>query len=192
MKKIVAVTLASFISTPVLAGSLAEPVVEPVIAPVTVAPVVGNDWSGFYAGGQLGYGDVSGPEDLGGSGAIGGAHIGYNHDFGGWVLGGELDANAANIGLGGGVDFDRLMHAKLRLGADMGNTLLYVAGGVAYADIGDMSDRGYFGGVGLDYDLGNSWIVGGEVLYHEFKDFDGNDGLNFDATTLNAKVSFRF
>ena len=43
----------------IFAGGLAEPVAEPVIAaPVVMAPV-SADWTGFYAGAQVGYGDVS-------------------------------------------------------------------------------------------------------------------------------------
>ena len=45
----------------VSAGGMSEPVAAPAPAPVPVAPapvMMGNDWTGFYAGGQLGYGQL--------------------------------------------------------------------------------------------------------------------------------------
>ena len=43
----------------------------------------------------------------------------------------------------------------------------------------------------MTYDLGNRWTVGGEVLQHRFSDFDGA-GIDLDATTVTARVGFRF
>ena len=46
-------------------------------------------------------------------------------------------------------------------------------------------------GLGFDYAVNDRWTVGGEVLQHQFDDFDAT-GNDFDATTLKAKVGLRF
>lgn len=107
-------SIALIAATPALAGGYEPPVVEqPIIAPVVEkAP---STWTGFYVGGQLGYGRTSGitiphseeipvpssiplglPYDnlefskL--DGGLGGIHAGYLSELGNqWVIGGELD-----------------------------------------------------------------------------------------------------
>lgn len=196
------------------AGSLAEPVVTP---PVLAPEIVSADWTGAYAGIQLGYGnlnvanqidrdgdgDVDAADEtfafgggLDGDGAIGGAHIGYMHDFGNFVAGGELDYNAANIDIGTIGELDSVALAKLKLGYDMGQTLVYGVLGAAKADINvggtDFSENGYVAGFGVDYLVSENVVLGGEVLYHDFgDDFDGLD-LSADATTVQVKMSYKF
>ncbi|GAA6178206.1 outer membrane protein [Sulfitobacter pacificus] len=197
-----------------LAGSLAEPVVTP---PVLAPEIVSADWTGAYVGIQLGYGnlnvanqidrdgdgDVDAADEtfafgggLDGDGAIGGAHIGYMHDFGNFVAGGELDYNAANIDIGTIGELDSVARAKLKLGYDMGQTLVYGVLGAAKADINvggtDFSENGYVAGFGVDYLVSENVVLGGEVLYHDFgDDFDGLD-LSADATTVQVKMSYKF
>jgi hypothetical protein len=43
---------------PALAGGVAEPAPMPAVIPAAPAPVAGADWTGFYAGAQIEYGDV--------------------------------------------------------------------------------------------------------------------------------------
>lgn len=100
------------------AGNIQPVAVEPVIAPAPMPVYQSPDWSGFYAGGQLGYADVSGsgtyednpatsPQPFGfdanGDGFIGGITIGYDHDFGDWVAGVGADYDWTDISLGDGV-----------------------------------------------------------------------------------------
>ncbi len=182
----------------VSAGGLAEPVEAP--APVVVAPapvMMSSDWTGFYAGGQLGYGRVEADaltedaEDL-----TYGIHAGYLYDFGSWVLGGELDLDGTEISQDG-VDVDTITRAKLRLGYDAGDFLPYVTGGVAQLrtssddDAFDGDDTGGFAGLGLEYRVSPSIRVGGEVLQHQFEDYN-DSGEDIDATTIAARVSFQF
>lgn len=189
--------VAGFAALPAVAGGLAQPEPEPVIAAPPPAASPDGDWGGFYAGAQIGYADVdSNGAGLDGDGIIGGVHGGYRWDFGRTVLGGEIDIDAADVDLGGNVGkLDSVARLKLLLGADLGRTLLYATAGVAYAEASvgaaDLSDNGYFGGIGLDYALGGNWTVGGEVLVHRFDDFD-DSGVDLDATTVKAKVSYRF
>jgi len=147
-----------------------------------------QDWTGGYVGAQLGYGDVSGFAS--GDGLLGGVHAGYNYDFGAWVLGGELDYDFANIDVTGGT-LDDVARAKLRAGVDLGSSLLYATAGYAHAGTSLGNDSGYFAGIGLSYALSNTLMLSGEVLEHRFNDF-GGPGADLDATTLTARISYRF
>lgn len=190
--------ITAFAAIPALAGGLAQPEPDPVVAAPPPAPArADGDWGGFYAGAQLGYADVdSNGAGLDGDGIIGGVHGGYRWDLGGTVLGAEIDFDAADVDLGGDIgNLDSVARLKLLAGADLGRALVYATAGVAYADAtvggADLSDNGYFGGVGVDYALSEQWTVGGEVLFHRFDDFD-DSGVDLDATTVKAKVSYRF
>jgi opacity protein-like surface antigen len=181
------------------AGGLSEPIetVTPTPVPV-VAPVMQKgDWTGFYAGGQIGYGSVESDvvtDDI--EGATYGVHAGYLHDFGSWVVGAELDIDGADAESSTyNVEIDSIARAKLRVGYDAGKWLPYVTAGVAQADVNfagtDLSDTGSFAGLGAEYRVTDSIRVGGEVLQHQFDDFDGT-GFDFDSTTAAARVSFQF
>ena len=182
------------------AGGLAEPVVAaapaPVPAPVVVAPT-GRDWTGFYAGGSLGYGsvDVDGIDgDF--NGMTYGGHAGYNYDFGSYVVGAELDGALTNDfeNDGAGLELDQVLRAKLRAGYDAGIFLPYVAAGWAQATVGtagdDLKDDGYFYGFGVDYAVSDAITVGGELLRHEFEDFDGVADVTADTAALRVSYNF--
>ena len=156
MKLFAAVLTATALAAPAFAGGLNEPEPQPVIVePVFVAPTA--DWSGFYAGAQLGYADLdSNGAGLDGNGTLGGVHAGYRWDLGTTVLGIEGDYDSASVDLGGTTGtLDNVARLKLIAGADLGSTLLYATGGVAYADatVGGvgLSDNGYFLGAGIGY-----------------------------------------
>lgn len=181
---------------PALAGGLAQPVMEPVVeaAPAPVEVSSGGDWTGFHAGLQLGYGSAKN----GGSsqeGGLYGLRAGYDHDFGNWVLGGALDWNKADIGLNATDNLDSIARLGVRAGVDLGRTLVYATAGAARAEVDqagtNVSDNGYFGGVGLDYAVNDRWTVGGEVLTHRFEDFGGGT-TSLSATTAGVNVGMRF
>lgn len=180
------------------AGGMAEPVtVSAPIAPAPAPVVMSSDWTGFYAGGQLGYGLIESDaltddgEDL-----TYGAHAGYLHDFGSVVLGGELDIDGTEIEQDG-VEVDAITRAKLRIGYDAGDFLPYLTGGIAQlqtsSDVSafDGDDTGGFVGLGFDYRVSPTIRVGGEVLQHQFEDYN-DSGEDIDATTVAARVSFQF
>lgn len=183
---------------PAFAGGLTAPIEEPVVyaepAPV-LAPSA--DWGGGYVGAQVGFGDVnSNGAGLDGNGAIGGVHAGYLMDFGQFVTGAELSYDSSNIDLGGAGDtLDSVARLKLIGGYDLGRTLVYGSAGVARASAtvggADLSDNGYFVGLGADYALTDQWTLGGEVMAHRFNDFAGT-GVKLEATTVQAKIAYRF
>lgn len=199
MKTIAAMIATVTLTAPAFAGGPVAVAEEPAVVPAAepyVAP--GIDWSGAYVGAQLGYGDVnSNGAGLDGNGMLGGVHAGYRWDLGNWVAGGELSWDKASIDLGtaAGDQLDSVAALKLMAGREIGNSLVYGTLGAAQAkaSVGgaDQSDSGMVYGLGFDYAVNDRWTVGGEVLQHQFNDFDGT-GNDFDATTIKAKVGLQF
>lgn len=186
------------LSAPAFAGGLTEPVLAPpVAAPVIIAAPTRRsaDWTGFYAGAQLGYGQLTadGIEDA--DGVTYGVHAGYLYDLGNVVLGGELDYDMTEIGfVAPAVDLNSVARLKLRVGYDAGRFLPYVVAGAARADVSgalDGTSDGAFAGVGVDYQLSDSFRVGGEVLAHQFDDLVSS-GINAEATTISLRASYNF
>ena len=186
-------------AAPAFAGGFAEPIATPpVAAPVIIAAPapMSADWTGFYAGAQLGYGQlksdaiVDEPKDL-----LYGVHAGYLYDLGSIVLGAELDYDMTNIGFAApAVDLDSVARFKLRAGYDAGAFQPYLTAGVAQATVSgalDGTSDGQFAGLGVDYQLSNNFRVGGEVLAHQFDDLV-NSGVNVKATTLTLRASYNF
>lgn len=193
MKRITTSTLAvlALTSTHALAGS-ADP--APVEAPVAVpAPVVsyGGDWTGGYVGLGLGNLDVDGSGTADGDDISYGIHGGYDYDFGRYVLGGEVEFDAADINLGGAATVDSVTRLKLRGGYDLGRTLIYATVGAARVDTSLGDDTGAFGGVGIAYQVNDRFYVGGEVLEHRFENIGGS-GVNADATSVSLRGGIRF
>ena len=191
--------LATFaLAAPAFAGGMDEPIITPAPAPMPAPmPVASSDWSGFYAGGSLGYGDVTGSATLGDdvNGVTYGIHGGYLYDLGNYVVGGELEFEGGNITDDvAGLDVDSVARLKFRAGYDAGQWLPYVTIGAAQLTTSgaiDDNDTGAFYGIGADYQVSDRMRVGAEVLQHEFDNFAGS-GIDVDATTLAARVSFQF
>lgn len=184
-----AATAGSLIAAPALAGSMSPPPADPV--PVAPAPIVmpSTDWTGGFGGVQLGYGDLElapGEDD----GVVYGGQLGYDYDFGNFVLGGEFDFIGTDISIGT-TSVDSLMRLKARLGFDVGNALIYGVAGGARADTAIGDDTGWVAGIGAEYRVYNNVTVGGEYLYHSFDDFAGS-GSDLKGSTIAAKVNYRF
>lgn len=184
---------ASLAAAPALAGSpvLADP--EPAL-PAAVAPAPASpDWTGGYAGVQLGYANVdTNVPGVDGDDVIGGLTAGYDYDFGQWVLGAGLDYDFADINLNNAASVENVWRAKLRAGYKVGNGLAYATGGYANADTDTLgSDDGYFIGAGYEHMVSQNFSVGGEVLYHEFDNFNSS-GIDVEATTAQIRGTFRF
>ncbi len=155
-----------------------------------------GEWTGFYGGAQLGFSDIEADaRNADGDDAFGGVHVGYNHDLGDYIIGGEIDYTFGDIELGNNAGtLESTARLKLRGGFDLGQSFVYATAGYAYAD-GDFGGRsadgdGYFVGFGAEYLLSDKISVGGEILYNEFDDFGGAGDL--EATTVAARVSYRF
>lgn len=185
----------SLAAAPVAFAGSPEPVdPDPIIpAAVPIAPA-SPDWTGGYVGGQLGWGNIeTNVPGVDGDDVIGGIVAGYDYDFGQWVLGAGVDYDFADIDLGAAnASVENVWRAKLRAGYKIGNGLAYATGGYANADTDNLgSDDGYFIGAGYEHLVTQNFAVGGEVLYHEFDDFNSTT-TDVEATTVQLRGTFRF
>lgn len=188
------------------AGAFAADLPARTMAPapfVPVAPVF--TWTGFYAGVNAGYawadseentffvpaGSVPGFPAASGTvfygdnsddgGFTGGGQIGYNYQFGSFVVGAEADLQYADLGRdrfsysfpgsfpttyvapapGGGVEWFGTVRARLGFAID--RLLVYGTGGFAYGGGDDSGNNGLF--VNNDDDIRTGWTLGGGVEY---------------------------
>jgi outer membrane immunogenic protein len=163
-------------------------------------------FAGFYLGGSFGsaWGNLSatdvnglvsnakGQWDNSGNGVFGGGQIGYNLQYGGFVIGPEADFGGIAIHTkhaeitGDGTAYSRVaadfyLDATGRLGYATGPFLTYVKGGYAYYD-GDISYiykgvstkksgiDGWTLGGGLEYKMNPSWSMKAEFQSFTFDD----------------------
>lgn len=183
------------------------------------------NYSDFF---DVGDGFVQGAS-LSPDGGLGGLHAGYLYDMGQWVIGGELDYDWGNlkdstttsiIGVDGDDEFvvgnasadlkvKDIARAKLLVGYDMGDGLLYGTAGafrakaegnvsgsipeleLAYSGSYSGSDNGWLAGVGYKHKFNENWIGGVEALYHKASDFD-DTGFDLKMTTITARISYKF
>ncbi len=153
-----------------------------------------GDWTGFYGGAQIGYADVdTNISGVDGNGTIGGIILGYDYDLGDWVVGGGFDYDWTGIDLTPGVEVEDVWRIKVRAGYNViPEGLLYGVGGYAKAGTDSLgSDDGWFIGAGYEQIVAPNISVGGEILYHEFNDFDST-GIDVDATTFQIRAAYRF
>ncbi|WP_170762137.1 outer membrane protein [Ruegeria lacuscaerulensis] len=153
-----------------------------------------GNWTGFYGGAQFGYADIdTNISGVDGDGAIGGLVLGYDYDLGDWVVGGGFDYDWTGIELTPGVEVEDVWRIKGRAGYKVSpQGLLYGVGGYAKAGTDNLgSDDGWFIGAGYEQIVVPNVSVGGEILYHEFNNFDST-GIDVDATTVQVRATYRF
>ncbi|WP_181179984.1 outer membrane beta-barrel protein [Mesorhizobium sp. B2-1-3A] len=185
------------------------------------------NWTGFYVGGALGAGTMvhdltlGGALELngiGGEGVFGEGSVGYDHDFGTWVAGVQLDGRYSGIRtkldiFGGSIkgDADYGFDALARVGAKVNeSTLAYVIGGYSWqhfnlhasapggpsGDIYDWGSSGFSVGGGLETAVSNNMTVGLEYRYSQYAKEDfGSDGIledtpSFQTVRLGLKYKF--
>jgi outer membrane immunogenic protein len=193
----------------VLAGPAAAADVE--IAPEP-EPLV-YDWSGFYAGAHVGYGEAQVDGNYQGSsfgldpnGLLGGVHAGFNWQLGSFVIGtegdfswGDLeDSTTSGGGLGSAsAEIDWLATLRARVGVALDNFLLYGTIGGAWseaeaavtnggAESVDFDEVGLVAGGGVEWGMNEklSWKL--EGLWFNFDDtVDLESGALGDSTTLD-------
>lgn len=191
----------------IVASAAARAADLPHKAPAFKAPVTPvYDWTGFHVGVNAGIGTGRNPSGLDAVdsferfhlapfGGIGGGQIGYNWQFGSWVIGLETDIQAANLrdtpcllqcnpaarAAQYTQELDWFGTVRARIGLARGPVLGYVTGGLAYGDvktsitetffptIGTFSTSdtrtGYTIGSGVEASLGGNWTGKIEHLY---------------------------
>lgn len=159
------------------------------------AATFAQDWTGPYAGFQLGTAeiDVDGALEVDGDGPSYGIFAGYNIQEGGVVYGGEFDYDVTEYDIADGTaEVDSTTRLKARIGVPVGQGLAYGTAGIVWAtspELGD--DNGYLYGIGYDLPVTPNMVVGAELLGHEFEDYN-DTGADVGVTTLKARVSFSF
>jgi outer membrane immunogenic protein len=157
------------------------------------------NWTGAYFGVHTGYAfgsveTLSSPDtaaydqDYDLDFLLGGVQFGYNHQFGNFVIGGEVDASFTDAeesidpGIGGIEEFqsdlDWLATARLRVGYAFDNLLVYATAGGAAAETDDQIDlgvdgtlnerrsrKGWTAGAGFEWAFSENWSAKGEYLY---------------------------
>ena len=196
MKGLIAFGLAAALAAPALAGTQQPAPAEPTVQQPTVAPApTMRNFTGGYVGGQIGYADANvNNAPLSGSDPFIGVHAGYTQDIGGFILGGEIEWDYMDLGLGAGNTLDDVARLKLRGGVAVGpDTMVYGLGGAARASTsgGAGSDNGWLVGAGVEHMVTDQFSVGSELMYHRFSNF-GNIGNRVEATTISLRGSFRF
>lgn len=198
MKFAFAVAAATMTAGAAVAGGYTPPVVEEVPVVVTPqAPAMTSDWTGFYAGLQYGQGNgevtYQGAKPDSDFDAYG-LHVGYNRDFGQFVLGGELDYN--RIKLDETSDKGDLTRLRARAGYDMGSFMPYVTLGAARVstDVGSYSikETGMTYGIGGDFKVTDQITMGAEYTRQKWNDVADISGADLDADLFQVRASWRF
>ena len=215
MKRFAAVGMAAALALGVAGSAVAGTKMAPVVEPEVVAPqpvmAVRSPWTGPYVGAQLGWGearlrfrapDNGGPAAIGSdtvrinrSGWLGGIHLGYLHDFGGFAAGVEGSYDAARIRFPGGARLREVAALKLRGGPTFDNAFVYAVVGGSHIRVRgggeSLSDSGWLAGLGAEVMLDENWRIGAEAAQHRIKNFDGT-GARLRLNTIQARVSYRF
>jgi len=196
-------------------------------------------WSGAYFGGHVGVGkyttnmsfftesgvcgDTIGTNCTeAASGLLGGFQAGYNFQHGHYVYGVEADwawtdLNKQTVDASGyftKAEMSWVATFRGRMGLAVDDTLVYVTGGLALAEIksgwggggyqnndGSRTRAGWVAGVGAEHMFNNRFSVKGEVLYHDFgqetlshfEPFNsGTYTTRYDHTLVTAKIGLNY
>lgn len=148
-----------------------------------------GSWTGAYVGGQVGQGNSDATAD--GGEAVYGLHGGYDIDYGGLVLGTELEFEHMRLVQGNGSDiFSNIRRLKFKVGQDLGNTLAYAIVGGAQSDASTGSETGVVYGLGLMTLVSDHLSFSGEALRQVFDNFANGGDLKTDS--FSVRVAFRF
>jgi outer membrane immunogenic protein len=161
----------------------------PRAAAYTKAPVVNpaTNWSGFYIGAMGGYASETAGGPFGIKGGFGGGTLGYNWQFGTFVLGiegdgafGNVSASATIAPVTATVKVDSFSTVRGRFGVAVDQVLLYGTGGLALADTkvsatvlgvsasASQVQTGWTAGAGIEWMFIPRWSLKAEYLYRRF------------------------
>jgi outer membrane immunogenic protein len=202
-----------FIACPAFAADLGT---KPPLAP---PGYIASPWDGLYIGGNVGFGSTdfsatasavgfgSATASVTGSGVVGGVQLGYNKQFGTFVLGLETDFDATSISnttAGVETKLPWFGTTRLRAGFLLSPALLvYGTGGVAYGHVEEsvpgasvtVPGVGWAAGAGLQYALTPQWSIGAEYLHVELEGPSANAGgatASTKATTDLGRATLNF
>jgi outer membrane immunogenic protein len=208
-----------------------------------IAAVPVFTWTGFYVGAQAGYAwgedaprlflngtDITAAEvgtgtDYDTDGFVGGVHAGYNVQFGQFVVGVEGDIEAAGIdgdrtwgvpgnSISASTEINFQGSIRARAGVAFDRALLYVTGGLAFANIEntytdvfgattvvdkfDDTQWGWTLGAGVEYAITNNLTARAEYRYTQFDSYTNDLGGGLvvehepEFHTVRVGVSYKF
>jgi outer membrane immunogenic protein len=187
-------------------------------APVLPPPVVYN-WAGLYIGADVGGvwadGRYTFPASttLSGDSVLGGGFIGYNRQYGSFVVGFEGDVQGLGVDKRGPLGVLRIQQDLLasingRAGIAFDRVLVYAIGGVAFSDTKfwngttswSDSNVGFDIGGGLEYAFLPNWTVRAEYRYYDFGKVTkpasvlrvGNFGFEKTDSTVRVGLAYKF
>jgi outer membrane immunogenic protein len=200
-----------FIAGPAFAADLA------VKAPPIASPYIASPWDGLYVGANLGYGSTDFDVTASGfgavasehaSGVVGGFQVGYNKQYGTFVIGLETDFDLTSISktdaFGVTTKLPWFGTTRGRVGFLVNPSLLfYGTGGVAYgrAEVSvpgasvKIPGVGWAVGAGLQYALTPQWSIGAEYLHVELDGPSGSGGgfsVDTKATTDLGRATLNY
>jgi outer membrane immunogenic protein len=188
-------------------------------APVYAAPYY--NWTGLYVGinggGAWGNSRWDSTGSFNTSGGMVGGTLGYNWQFGTWVVGLEGDIDWANIKgntnvfCGGGCSSENtwLGTARGRLGYAFDRWMPYVTGGAAFGDVtttnpgftgATNTQVGWTAGAGVEFAIAGNWTAKVEYLHYDLGSFNcgvscngfASDNVKFSADAVRGGINFRF
>lgn len=189
-------------------------------APVVAVPVAAYNWTGFYAGVNVGgvFGNsehVNVPLALGHgqldpNGVLLGGQIGYNYQINQFVLGVEGDLGWTNAKDNNAITETKarwLGTARARVGVAFDTVMPYLTGGFAFGNIraqevgfpaASKTMTGWTVGGGIEAALWSNWTAKAEYLYVDLGDKDfyqlagQTHNIDFKAHVIKAGLNYRF
>ena len=175
------------------------------LAAFTASAGFAQGWSGYYAGGTVGFnsGDhfFEGEGTYPSEGTTFGAFAGMNFQSGNIVYGGEIAYLGGDVFIPAEPSYRYVsfVDVKARVGMEFGSALIYGVAGFSGGlhENGNSFDTsfntGYNYGIGVDYMISDRMFVGAEYLIRELKgewdvgaDFEGSD------QSLQLRVGYKF
>lgn len=196
--------------TPAMAADAIRPAPMAVQAPAPAyTPIAEQDvWSGFYAGAHVG--GILPDNDTDSEEWLGGVQAGYNHQFGNFVLGGELSASfmdgfSYDLGGGAALTQDWNVNALARAGVAIDNTLVYGTVGAAFTELnpagatssGSNTHAGLAFGGGVEHQFGNGLAARLDYTQTRFYDVEyttvaGSGSQDLVNHAVKAGLNFHF
>jgi outer membrane immunogenic protein len=211
LNRIVPALAALVVAAPALAADLPSMKGAPLPPPVMVA----YDWTGFYLGVDLGGAWAQSKfnpalVNLNSSSVLGGGFLGYNRQYGNFVIGLEGDVQGLGINTVAPAGAFRVKESVLgsingRLGYAFDRVLVYAIGGVAFTNTSFTvaaagpfytdNNVGFDVGGGIEYAFLPNWTLRGEYRYYDFGNHYNAVALqNFHKTesTFRAGLAYKF
>lgn len=174
-------------------------------SPAATAEPVAERWGGVYGGVSLGYGFLEDTAPATGKDWIYGGFVGYNHQFGNFVVGLEGNIDRADIMFtdGSQVTGDYIYAGRFRAGFATEKFMVYGTIGAEHATTkrgllpvaSDPKDTALQLGAGFDFAVTDKVSLGVDYTYAKYKDFDlGNIPFPLDVTTqkVAARLTYTF